>query len=181
MKKLIFVVIFLLFSINIFSQSRIYRPVSDWENQFWQVFDRNVWPDDVRGNFESYRNTLVGWVGIIENFMVDTSHEEYNVIGYYLRHHYFNWIEDFGYSTPINLSPLGEGYFICYYLLIKDHDVNEFIDDIIGDLIINYGYPIEIDEYDGTITLTTEYMRGIGRQFVNPNWLPYGRGGLFGE
>ena len=180
MKKIVLIIIFFLLSLNLYSQTRQYVPVSDRENQFYQNFDRNVWPNDVRQDINLYNNILVGWVGIVEKFMIDTSNEEYNILGLFLRHHYYDWIENFRQSTPINLSPNGEGYFIVYYLAIKDFNITELTEDIIGNLIINYGYPIEIDEEDGTITLTTQYMRLIGKEYVNPNFLPYGRSGLGG-
>jgi hypothetical protein len=158
--------------------SRHYQPVSEWENQFYQQIDKNIWPDDVRVNIELYKNLKIGWVGIVEKYMTDFSNEEYNLIGFYVKHHYYDWIEEVGrVNKPINLSPDGEGYFICYYLFRKDVDQNEIMKDFTDDLIINYGSPIKILE-DGIIELSTDYMRIIDKEHVNSNWLNYGRNGL---
>jgi len=64
-------------------------------------------------------------------------------------------------------------------LFRKDIDPNDIVKDFVGDLIINYGSPIIIHE-DGTIELSTVYMRIIDKEYVNSNWLNYGRNG-FGE
>jgi hypothetical protein len=174
-----FIILVFVSSSSVYSQSRHYKPISEWENQFYQIIDKNVWPNDVIENIDNYKNTLVGWVGIIEKFMTDESNIEYNIIGFYVKHHYFDWIEDFGIENkPIRLSSDGEGYFVCYYYAKKEADINELIKDIVGDCIINYGRPSEID--DGVIILTTEYLRIIPKIYVNQNWIKYGRGG-FGE
>ena len=179
MKKLIFLGFFILLVVNISAQSRLYIPVSNLENQSYSRINKNVWPDDVRNNFENYTQTLTGWVGIVEKYMTDFSNTEYNVLGLYVKHHYYNWIEDFGLNNkPIQLSPDGEGYFICYYLFIKDFDATEMITNIVGDCIINYGYPIQMD--DDVIILNSEYIRFISKEYVNPNWINYGRNG-FGD
>jgi len=152
--------------------------MSDWENEFYLKINRSVWPDDVRENFEEYQNIFVGWAGIVEKYMTETNNEDYNLLGLYIRHHYYDWIEDFFYATPINLSPNGEGYFVCYFIVKKDFDLDEYLStEIIGDLIINYGYPSSIDE-TGTIIMTQEYMRRILKEYVNPKWFPYGRRGM---
>ena len=177
MKKFYIVIFFLFISVLLNAQSRRYQPVSQWENQFYQNIDKNIWPNDVRGNVELFKNNLVGWVGIIEKFMTDETNNNYNVIGFYVKHHYYDWIEDFGIENqPIRLSPDGEGYFICYYYVKKEIDIKELTKDIIGDCIINYGNPIDMD--DDVIILSTEYLRLIPKLYVNPNWIKYGRNGF---
>jgi hypothetical protein len=179
MKKLYYIAVLLFVTSSIYAQTRKYQPVSQWENQFYQIINKNVWPDDVRENIELYKNTLVGWVGIIKKFITDENNDEYNIIGFYIKHHFFDWIEDFGMGNkPIRLSPDGEGYFVCYYYVKKDFDINELTKDVIGDCIINYGNPTEID--DGVIILSTEYLRIIPKIYVDPDWIKYGRNG-FGE
>ena len=176
MKKCFFITL-LFVSMNLYSQSRLYRPVSEYENQFYQKIDKNIWPDDIRNNIDSFKETLVGWVGIVEKFMIDTTNEEYNIIMFYVRHHYYDWIEDFGIGNkPIRLSPDGEGYFVCNYLTRKEFDTDELTKDIIGDCIMNYGYPLYID--DDTIIMSTNYLRHIVKEYVNSNWLKYGRNGF---
>jgi hypothetical protein len=177
MKKIYCFIILLFVSSFIYSQSRHYKPISERENQFYQIIDKKVWPNDVVENIDNYKSILVGWVGIIEKIMIDESNTEYNIIGFYVKHHYFDWIEDFGIKDkPINLSSDGEGYFVCYYYAKKEDDINELTKDVVGDCIINYGNPSEID--DGVIILTTQYLRIIPKVYVNQNWIKYGRGGF---
>ncbi len=177
MKKVIFITMILINASVFAAGSRQYQPISEWENQFYQAIDKSVFPDDVRENIQQHEDTLVGWVGIIEKYMTDETNEEYNVIAYYLRHHYYDWIEDFdAENRPIKLSSDGEGYFVCYYYVKKDADLNALTKDPIGDCLINYGYPVEIE--DEVITVSTEYLRIIPKDYVNPGWMNYGREGF---
>ena len=159
--------------------SRQYRPSSPMEESWYVNINKSIWPNDVRENIEVHLNTLIGWVGIVEKYMTDEKNDEYNTIGFYIRHHYYNWIEDFSSENkPIKLSPDGEGYFVCYYYARKEVNINELIEDVIGNCIIFYGYPVKIDNEDGVITLSTGYFRFISKIYVNSNWLRYGREGF---
>ena len=179
MKKMIVFLLFNIFIGSIYATgSREYQPASEMENKIYQEIDKSIWPDDVRKNPELYKNSKIGWVGIIEKYMTDVSSPEYNIIGFYVKHHYYDWIEDFSASNkPILLSPNGEGYFISYYIIRKEIDPEDLAADVKENLIINYGSPIEVWE-DGTIILSTEYLRIIDKEYVNPNWLNYGRSGI---
>jgi hypothetical protein len=179
MKKAVLISLFYILSLPLFAgASREYQPSSDMEKQHYQRIDKNIWPDDVRKDIGKYRGSAVGWVGIVEKYMTDFTNREYNIIGFYVKHHYYDWIEDMGpQNKPISLSPDGEGYFVCYYLFRKEFDPKEIVKDFVGYAIINYGSPVRVAE-DGSIELTTEYMRIIDKEHVNPNWLKYGRGGL---
>jgi len=96
---------FLLFFFIIFSLpasgSRQYQPISELKNQFYQNIDKSIWPDDVRVNIELYRNSNIGWVGVVEKYMTDFSNEDYNLIGFHVRHHYYDWIEEVGGGNKI--------------------------------------------------------------------------------
>jgi hypothetical protein len=159
--------------------SRQYQPISELENRFYQNIDKNIWPDDVREDIDLYKNTLVGWVGIIERFMIDETNDEYNIISFYVKHHYYDWIENLdSENIPIRLSPDGEGYFVCNFYATKRADISDLTEDIIGDCIINYGSPIGIN--NEVIILFSNYFRMIQKIYVNSNYLPYGRNGLGG-
>ena len=179
MKEIILISLFCVLSIQAFaSGSRYYQPSSELENQFYQIIDKNIWPDDVRKDIGKYKDSNIGWVGVVERYMTDFTNPEYNLVGFLVKHHYYDWIEDMSpQNKPINLSPRGEGYFVCYYLFRKEIDPKEIIKDFVGDVIINYGNPVRVAE-DGAIELTTGYIRIIDKEHVNPNWLDYGRGGL---
>ena len=179
MNKIIFIIFCSLLTINIYGQSRRYRPVSEMENSWYINVDKTIWPHDVKNELQKYTETLIGWVGIIEKInIIITDNNEFNIIQYYVKHHYYDWIEDFGIGNkPIRLSPDGEGYITCDFYIKKNIDTTEFTKDIEGDCIIIYGYPVEV--YDGDVILIeVKYLRSIKKEYVNPNWLRYGRNGF---
>ena len=159
--------------------SRLYKPLNDTENMYYININKEIWPDDVRKNNENYLNEFIGWVGIVEYYSV-----EINIIQFTLRHHYYDWIEDYGYARgPILLSSNGEGIIVGRYVLrqdITEDQVNEFLNDFIGDCVIVYGYPSEIME-NGEIYIDTKYARRISKKDVDPNWRNYGRQEYMGE
>ena len=180
MKKIFGVIFCFLAVLDVYAQSRRYQPVSEMENSWYKNIDKSVWPYDVKENLINYQNTLVGWVGVIEKTnTIITDNNEYNIIQYYVKHHYYDWIEDFGIGNkPIRLSPDGEGYIICDFYIRKEIDIIEFVKDKIGDCMIIYGYPTEIINEDDIIIILTKYLRGIDKQYVDPNWIKYGRNGF---
>jgi hypothetical protein len=153
--------------------------LNDIENIYYVNINKNIWPDDVRYNIEDYTKEFVGWVAIVEQYKVEN-----NIVQLTLRHHFYDWIEDYGYlKGPILLSSSGEGIIIGNYVLrqdITENQINEFIKDLIGDCIIIYGYPIKIME-DKEIFVDTKYVRRISKRYVDPNWRDYGRQGYMGE
>ena len=178
-KKTIIICLFCCLFVTFTAQTRFYNPASEWEQSLYDVADRSVWPDDVRNSFEDYSDTKVAWTGIVENFSVDESFDEYNVLWLYAKHHYYDWIEDLFYSTPILLSPSGEGHFVTYWVLNKQADLTSLTEDLKDMLIIAYGTPFQIsDDEDKDVYISGEYVRFIDDIYVNPNWLDYGRGGL---
>ncbi|WP_028973198.1 hypothetical protein [Spirochaeta cellobiosiphila] len=158
--------------------SRIYEPQSEWEQAVYDESTFDVWPDDVRDSIETFKDTSVAWAGVVEKYFIDEQ-EEYIVLNFYAKHHYYDWIEDFGpENKPIKLSPSGEGYFLSYFLFKKGTDMDEMTAGLIGDCIISYGKPAHIEE-DGTIQLESDYVRLIPKNFVSI-WFNYGREGFGG-
>ena len=175
MKKLYIVLFLITVTTLVYSQSRHYKPNSQSEENVYQIIDKNIWPNDVRENIEIYKNNLIGWTGIIEKAIVlDENGEDYWIIELFVRHHYYDWIEDFGIGNkPIRLSPDGEGYFICYSFISRNADIEKVTIETIGDFVINYGRPVMVKE--NAIILSTEYLRHISKVYVNTNWLNYYR------
>ena len=180
MKKIFWLIFYSMVIFNVYGQSRLYRPVSEMENSWYIDIDKTIWPYDVKENLTNFQNTLVGWVGIIEKInIVVTDNDEYNIIQYYVKHHYYDWIEDFGPGNqPIRLSPDGEGFIVFDYYIRKAADIIAFTQDAIGNCVIVYGYPRMVLIEDNVIIVELRYLRIIDKQYVNPSWLRYGRNGF---
>lgn len=179
MKKLFWIIFSLIILLSSCLSSRLYQPMNDTENVYYININKNIWPDDVRSNIENYAEEFVGWAGIVQQYRIEN-----NAVRFTMTHHYYDWIEDFGYAKgPILLSPDGEGDIIGYYILrqdITEDQLNEFTKDLLGDCIILYGFPNEIME-NGEILMDTKYARRISKKNVDPEWRSYGRQGYMGE
>jgi len=172
---------FLIIFLSSCGLSKPYEPI-DSEKTHYVKANKNIWPDDLRKNgIENYHNTFIVWVGIVDEYEIEN-----NIIKYTMKHHYYDWIEDFGYKKgPFLLSPDGEGYIVGNHVLksdITEDVINELVNDFIGDCIVLYGYPKEILN-DGKIVIDTKYSRRISKKYVDPNWIApsfkkYGRDGL---
>ncbi|MDR0313564.1 MAG: hypothetical protein LBI14_08195 [Treponema sp.] len=182
MKKFIYVALPLIILLSSCASSRLYTPIGDVESMYYASINKNVWPDDIRNNgIENYYDEFIGWVGIVEEYRVEN-----NIIHFTMKHHYYDWVEDFGYSRgPFLLSPDGEGYISGKYVLrpdMSEADIKAFVQDLFGDCIVLYGYPEEILD-NGKIIIDTKYARRISKNYVNPSWIAlgftkYGRNGL---
>lgn len=155
------------------SQSRLYEPVSEHEQNYFNSSKRNIFPDDIRENIAAYSNELIAWVGIVQKYRV-FEEEEYWAVEYLLKHQYYDWIEDFVGEGPIKLSPLGEGYYSVIWYFKKSSNLNELLSGVIGDLLITYGVPHDVIEFN-LIRLETKYIRHVPKQYVGTSWLPYDR------
>ena len=115
----------------------------------------------------------MAWVGIVEEYLVHEDRGTWTV-DYLIRHHYYNWVEDFGpHGRPIQLSPDGEGLFITSGTFKTLKHVEQYTDDVVGDLLIVYGTPGPIRH--GVIYVIPKYWRRVFKQFVDADWFPYGR------
>jgi hypothetical protein len=153
--------------------------MNDIENMYYININKNIWPDDVRQNIEDYTEEMIGWAGVVEQYRINN-----NIVQLTLRHHFYDWIEDYGYARgPILLSSSGEGIIIGDYILwpdITENQMNEFVKDLIGDCIIIYGYPVKITE-NNEVVIDTKYARRISKRHIDPGWRNYGRQGYMGE
>ena len=168
------IIIILVVPTSIFSQTRIYKPISETEEKFFNNSNRHVFPDDIRKSIDEYVTELIVWTGIVEKHRV-FEEEDYWAVDYLLKHHYYDWIEDFVGKGPIKLSPKGEGYFTATWLFKKTADIDSILKHVNGDLLIVYGNPFDLIEFD-VIRLETKYIRHVPKQYVDTSWLPYGRG-----
>lgn len=176
MKKGILLAIVLFITVAATAQTRKYQPQSDWEKAYYDICQKEIYPDEVRSNLEEYEDTVLAWTGIIQKYMIDESAEEYNVVFYFVEQRYFDWIEDFYYEKPLNLTSYGEGFFTTYFLLKKDAPLEDYGEKMVGNMVIAYGYPYAVDPEDGTVQMSGEYIRFISSEYVD-----VGRGNLFWE
>lgn len=146
-------------------------PSSKWEQQAFNMSNTDVYPDDVRADFEQYKDTTVAWVGIIEKYQVVDAGDHWEV-GYFCKHHYYDWVEDFVGKRPIKLSQKGEGYFVAYWAFRKSADIEAITTNSVGSMLIAYGNP-DLATDDGLVELSTLYLRQVDPQFVDRNWLQY--------
>jgi hypothetical protein len=149
------------------------------EASYFDNAKRDVFPDDIRKNITAYSNQLIVLVGIVQNYRVHEE-EEYWSVEYLLKHHYYDWIEDFYQNHPINLSPLGEGYYSVFWNIKKSADINNYLSKVEGDLLITYGFPHDVVEFK-VIRLDTKYIRFVPKQYVSTSWIPYDKKWLGGD
>lgn len=155
--------------------SRVYRPVSAWEQQAFDHANRNIFPDDVKTSLANYQYSTIAWPGIVlENKFID--HPDAVEIQFVLEHHYYDWIEDFGMQRErIFLSPRGEGSFRTSWFIKKESNLEEMKTfSSVGNLVIVYGTPTKIND-DKSIMVKCTYIRGIDKQWYRADMLDYGR------
>jgi hypothetical protein len=155
--------------------SRYYKPVSEWEEQEFNRANRNIFPNDVRVDVESYVDSVIAWPGIILNHEVK-EHDDRIELFLRLEHHYYDWIEDFSIQRArIFLSPRSEGQFSTSWIFIKDTSIDELSEHAKqGNLAIVYGNPIEIIE-DSVIVVKSTYIRGLNKKWYRTDIMDYGR------
>ena len=98
-------------------------------------------------------------------------------ITFYLEHHYYDWIEDFGlqYET-LFLSPRGEGTFTTTCLFSGDIppiDLIQISEE--GALLMVYGKPVSVENDEVIIEPT--YIRFIDEYWYTTELFSYGRDG----
>lgn len=142
--------------------TRKYQPISEWEKTEFNKANLDVWPGDVRENLEKYNSTTVAWTGVI--LEVETVEEEDNIqIIFLAEHHYYDWLEDFGYQPErIFLCTRGEGKFKTLWNLKKSTDISKISEEK-GKLLIAYGTPYDI--VGDVIRLNTTYIRVIDKKW----------------
>jgi hypothetical protein len=161
-----------------------YKPITKHENIEFRNDRLDVYPEDVRANFDHYSKLKLVWAGIILSNTATGDDMSANPVGNFrmdsvFEHHYFDWEQD---ETPdgirLLVSPRGEGKFRMHWHA-KRHDPDADENDAMkyatpGKLAIVYGTPESVDP-DGTIVLAYHYIRIIGPAHFSANELDYGR------
>jgi hypothetical protein len=156
--------------------SHAYRPLPQWEAKFSAQANRNVFPNDVRQQPDSFTNTLVAWTGIITNIEYFTNLSP-RMARFTAVHHYFDWVEDISIQRErFFMSPRGEGCFAVEWIAESPDDqkfVNQFA---IGDMLVAYGYPTVIRTNFIGLNPTMN-LRAFKTQWFRTDILDYGRPG----
>lgn len=88
-------VILIMLSSCIGYSTRFYKPITEKERYAFRKANREIYPNDVRNNFSDYDSARVAWPGIIKN-MSFNNRLDTMVCDFWVEHHYYSWIEDFG-------------------------------------------------------------------------------------
>ncbi len=153
----------------------VYKPGSTWEESVSKKSRKDIFPDDVRGCWDSFKDQRVAWAGLIEEptFEDKGGSPRLNLV---LEHHYYDWLVDGG-GGRYWLSPRGEGQFKASWPLKKEWDIAA-LKRIVnkGDMVIVYGKPKSTDQM--VIDLgTADYVRLIRKPLVRADVLDYDRRG----
>ena len=154
--------------------TNLYKPVSEWEKR---VFDRSkfyVYPNDVRKDINSHKNTKVAWAGIINEVDIDESVVP-ALMHFVVEHHFFTWAID-GTTRQYWLSPRGEGSLMASWPMRPEWDLDEMRKLINkGDMVIVYGMPKSLGA-DSLINLgQASYIRHIPKTGFRTDMIEYGR------
>jgi hypothetical protein len=161
-----------------------YKPVTKHEQTEFGNDRLDVYPEDVRKDFDHYSKLRVAWAGIILTNDVTGDDMSANPVGRFrmdtvFQHHYFDWEQDETMDgLRLLVSPRGEGQFRMHWHAVR-HDPDATENDGLkyatpGKLAIVYGTPESIDP-DGTIVLAYHYIRIINPAHFSANELDYGR------
>jgi hypothetical protein len=156
--------------------SQPYRPLPQWEAQFFKQAHRDIFPEQVRQQPGAYRDSLVAWTGIIVSveYQGEGASRTARITA---EHRYFDWIEDSGIQhEKYFLSPRGEGRFATYWDVANPSD-QKFIDQFsVGDMLVAYGHPSLVQQ-DFIGLSPTLNMRAIKPVLFRSDALDYGKPG----
>lgn len=158
------------------AHTKVYQPSSNWEEAELKSSDFNIFPDDIRGNIEGYKNAKVAWAGIIK----DTQYHETasNIqLGFIVEHHYFDWVQDQSVQrAKFFLSPNGEGKISAVWS-IKKNALSAEIQEAskAGNMIVMYGTPHHVE--NGIVYLSISYVRTFPSYLFRTDVMDYGRPG----
>ncbi len=153
--------------------SKLYRGLSEVEQDHFSKANREIYPNDVRSNFQQYSSSKVAWPGLITEGKWVEKDGTFSTT-FMIEHHYYDWILDYSIQKEkFFLSPRGEGAFktICPSKPEQESQAS----NTTGDLLIVYGTPNKIE--DGMVFLTCDHARLIKREWVRTDVFEYGRPG----
>jgi hypothetical protein len=159
-----------------------YQPVTKPEKIEFPRAHLDIYPDDIRSNFDQYAGQTVVWAGIIQDTDVDyDENSDRFVATTTFEHHYFNGVQNGdGKKAEVFVSPRGEGTFRTRWHLDRvgkasdEASVYKFIGE--GKLALVYGVPEKVNA-DGTVILKYRYLRILDPGQFSTNMLDYGRFG----
>lgn len=154
---------------------REYQPVAEKEKRAYEIADRYIFPGDVRKAPADYKDTTVAWTGVVVDREFIT-HPRTIEIRYTLRHHYYDWVEDFNNSKEkMFLSSRGEGTFVTSWRLKSLAKIEKLkhISDV-GALIIAYGKPSGVNP-QGDVVLSAKYIKVLKENKFRTDTRNYGR------
>ena len=93
--------------------SKAYQGSSETERKLLTEARRDVYPDDVRKEPETFRKATLAWPGVVVSVEPDPNDPLFSTV--VVEHHYWDWIEDHSIQkAKAFLSPRGEGKFVCH-------------------------------------------------------------------
>jgi len=156
-----------------------YHPASGPEKIEVRNDRPDIYPEDVRRNFEHFSKVRVAWAGIIlTNNATGVDMDGYRMDTLF-QSHYFDWTQDdHAGCAHLMISPRGEGDFRMRWQVNRtrqdadDKDAMKYAAP--GKLALVYGTTESIDP-DGTIVLRYHYIRILDAAQFTANELDYGR------
>jgi hypothetical protein len=152
--------------------SKSYSPSTGEEREVLANARRDIFPDDVRGDLDTHRSTLIAWVGILESARwLDPSEP---IAEFMIEHHYWDWIEDHSVQREVAfLSPRGEGRFVC----AKRSNESKRGDPLPANrsMAIVYGYPDAVRASTGVVELRCVLISFAPREWYGTDIWDYGR------
>ena len=153
--------------------SQLYRGLSEGEQEHFSKANREIYPNDVRSNFQQNSSIKVAWPGFITEAKWDEKEGAYATT-FVLEHHYYDWILDYSIQKEkLFLSSRGEGAFAT--ICPSKPEQKSQTSSATGNLLIVYGTPERLEE--GVVFLTCDYARFIKRDWVRTDVFEYGRPG----
>lgn len=156
--------------------TNFYKPVSTWEQSVFDQSRFDVYPDDVRKNFDSFKDARLAWAGTIDKVAIDRSVQPV-LMHLVISHHYFTWHID-GTTRKYWLSPRGEGKFKTSWSMRPEWDLDEMLKLIRqGDMVIVYGVPKRIEVNSDIDFGQASYIRQVPPAGFRTDVIDYGRPG----
>jgi hypothetical protein len=145
-----------------------YEGGSDTERELLAEARRDIYPDDVRKDPETFRTTTLAWPGIVMSARPDPSDTGMSEV--VIEHHYWDWMEDHSIQkAKAFLSPRGEGAFVCH---AERRTVPSI--ELKTAMAIAYVRPVEIKDQKLHATCI---VRFFPRVWYATNVMDYGRNG----
>lgn len=164
--------VFLLLASSLINCIQGYQPATDWEKNVYEKSELYIYPDDVREEFEHFKQRQIAWVGIIRETEFYDNSQNYEVI-LLLEHRYFDWKLELTDDPDLYYPSIaGEGLFQTNWYLKKNSDLDYFSERFSpGNMVIVYAIPDTV--IDDVILVNSKYIRVIDHKYVRANLLNY--------